>query len=126
MAEETPRPGSFVHIELPAQDVSRLKKFYADVFGWKFQDVPEMNYTLFEAPNQPHGGVYIPTETMPGGVMNYLLTESVEQTSRRIEEAGGNILMPKTEIPETGWFAIFQDTEGSTLAIYEPMPKEGE
>ncbi len=51
VADEAPNFGSFVHIDLPATDLARAKRFYGEVFGWKFQDVPDMNYTLFEAPH---------------------------------------------------------------------------
>ena len=32
-----------VHFEVPADDVSRAKKFYSEYFGWQMQDIPEMN-----------------------------------------------------------------------------------
>jgi predicted enzyme related to lactoylglutathione lyase len=34
--------------------------------------------------------------------------------------------MPKTEIPGTGWFAIFSDPTGVTLALYTGMANQGQ
>jgi predicted enzyme related to lactoylglutathione lyase len=37
---------SFVHVELHTQDPEKAKKFYKDLFDWKFEDVPDMDYTI--------------------------------------------------------------------------------
>ena len=36
----------FVHVELVTQDANKAKKFYKELFDWKLQDMPEMNYTI--------------------------------------------------------------------------------
>ena len=33
--------GKVVHFEIPADDLSRAKKFYSTVFSWKMNDMPE-------------------------------------------------------------------------------------
>lgn len=116
----TPKPGSIVHVEFHSRDPARTKKFYSGVFGWKFQEIPEMEYATFEAPSGPGGGVTRPMEGMQPGVLNYILSASIERTSERIERAGGTILVPKSEIPNVGWFAIFRDPEGTVNALYQP------
>ncbi|MFQ6012894.1 MAG: VOC family protein [Thermoplasmata archaeon] len=120
MAEE-PRPGSIVHVELPCKDTERAKKFYGDLFGWKFQDHPEMNYTLFEAATPPGGGLFVPQEGQftPQGTLTYLLVEDVEAKAKEVEAAGGTILVPASEVPNQGWFAIFKDPEGTTMALWK-------
>ncbi|MFQ6127573.1 MAG: VOC family protein [Thermoplasmata archaeon] len=120
---EKPKPGSFVHVEIPMRDKEKCKRFYSEVFGWKFEEVPETDYTLFEAPSPPHGGLYVPEEGQPSGVLNYILVTSVDETLRKIEEAGGKIVLPKQEIPEVGWFALFEDPDGSVFALFKGMPK---
>jgi predicted enzyme related to lactoylglutathione lyase len=123
MAEE-PKPGSIVHVELPTKDPATLKRFYGEVFGWTFQDVPELNYVLWNAPTAPGGGFRIPGEEDPGGILNYLLVESIDATAPRIEGAGGQVLVPRSEVPETGWFAIFRDPAGNVMGLWEERPKE--
>ncbi len=116
---EQSKPGSIVHVEFHSRNPSKTKQFYAEVFGWKFQDMPEMNYSMFEAPSGPGGGVMTPMEGMQPGVLNYILADSIEKTSKKIEKAGGSIIMSKSEIPNFGWFAIFSDSEGTVNAIYQ-------
>lgn len=122
---ETPKPGSIVHIELPCKDPERAKKFYGELFGWKFQDIPEMNYTLFEAANPPGGGLFVPEQFNPGGALNYILVEDVDAKAKEIEAAGGQILVPPSEIPNQGQFAVFKDPEGTTMALFQSLaPQE--
>ncbi len=122
MAQQ-PKAGSIVHVELHSREPEKIRDFYAKVFGWKFTEIPAMNYTTFQAPSPPHGGLMLPPENMPSGVLNYILSNEIDVTSRRIEEAGGVILVPKSEIPETGWFAIFRDPEGTVQALFQDMPR---
>ncbi len=116
---EQPKPGSIVHVEFHSRNPSKTKQFYAEVFGWKFQDRPEMDYIMFEAPSGPGGGVTKPMGGMQPGVLNYILSDSIEKTAKKIEQAGGSIIMAKSEIPNFGWFAIFSDPEGTVNAIYQ-------
>lgn len=127
MAERRPKAGSIVHVEFHSRDPAKTRRFYGEVFGWKFKDVPEMDYTLFEAPSPPHGGLMTPMEGMPPGVLNYILSDSIDDTLERIEEAGGTVLSPKTEIPNMGWSAVFRDPEGTVQALFEnkPQPRGG-
>ncbi len=41
---------AIVHVEIPAHDLASAGQFYADLFGWKTQSMPEMNYMTFAAP----------------------------------------------------------------------------
>jgi predicted enzyme related to lactoylglutathione lyase len=122
MAEEAPKPGSIVHVEIPCKDPESAKKFYGEVFGWEFKDVPELNYTLFEPANPPSGGLRVPSENDPGGILNYILVDSIDGSLEKIEAAGGKVLMPKGEVPDIGWWALFQDPEGNVLALWKSKP----
>lgn len=114
---------SIVHFEIPAKDRAAAAQFYSDLFGWEFQHIPEMNYTTFETGNV--GGGYNPLgeQVKPGDVLVYIGSEDIEADLKRIGELGGKTLVPKTEIPTVGWFAIFADPTGNSLALYTPMPE---
>ena len=119
---EVPKPGSIVHVEIPTKDMKKTKKFYGDVFGWKFKDVPQMNYTLFETPGAPNGGFREPFDAEENRPLNFILVDSVENTVKKIKKAGGKILRGKEEVPGQGWFAIFQDSTGSVSALWKNNP----
>ncbi len=112
------KPNSIVHVEFHSNAPEKTKSFLADVFGWKFEDMPEMNYSMFEPPSAPGGGLQR-AENLPPGVLDYVLTADIENTLRKVTTSGGAVVMPKQEIPGMGWFAVFQDPTGITLALYE-------
>jgi len=115
------KPNSIVHVEFHSNAPEKTKSFLKNVFGWKFEDMPEMNYSTFTPPSSPGGGLQ-QAENMPAGVLDYILSTDIENTLRKITSSGGNIVMPKAEIPGMGWFAVFQDPTGITLALYQAAP----
>ncbi|HEY5538248.1 MAG TPA: VOC family protein [Thermoplasmata archaeon] len=124
MADPIPKTGTIVHVEVHTKDVAKAKKFYGDVFGWKFQDIPQMNYTTFEAPDRPNGGIQTPSDKMGPMVMNYIYANDIKRVTKKIENSGGTILTPVSEIPGFGWFAIFRGPGGEVAGVYEDFPKQ--
>jgi len=123
MADQ-PKPGSIVHVEFHVKDRKKVENFYGSLFGWKFQEVPELNYSIFEAPSGPGGGVGgLQPGNWPSGVINYIFVESIEPFQERIKKAGGKIIAPKMEIPGQGWFAVFEDPSGTRMALWQPSPQ---
>ena len=117
-----PKPGAIVHVELSSKDPAATRKFFEGVFGWKFkkEDMStEMEYWTFDAGSGPGGGLMAPMEGMPPGTLNYILVESVDAALKKIASHGGKIMMPKTEIPKVGWFAMFEVPGGLVSAVYE-------
>ena len=114
------KPNSVVHVEIHSNAPEKTKAFLKDVFDWKFQDVPEMNYSMFEPPSAPGGGLQ-KAENLPAGVLDYILSKDIDGTVKKIQSSGGSIVTPKMEIPGMGFFAVFQDPTGITLALYEPQ-----
>jgi len=120
---QQPKEGSIVHVEYMSNDPDRTKRFYRDVFGWKFQDMPEMNYSMWEAPTSPGGGLMKTPEGQPPSVVNYILAKDIDATMRKISAAGGAILKPKQEIPGMGWWAVFREPGGTVTALYQNLPQ---
>lgn len=114
--------GSIVHVELHSDDPERTKAFYHNVFGWTFQDVPGMNYAMIETPSPPGAGLRKTDRGEPAGILNFIHVTSVEETMRKIEKAGGKILVPKQQIPGWGAFSVFQAPGGVVQAIWEASP----
>ena len=121
MAEQ--KPGSFVHIEIASTDPERTKRFFEDVFEWDFESHPEMDYHTYAAPSGPGGGLMKPMESQSPGLLNYLLSHDIDHDVKKIEEAGGRLLQPKMEIPGVGWWALFQEPTGITLALFQAIQR---
>ena len=111
-----------VHIEIPAAETQSASRFYENLFGWKMQHVPEFDYTMWEDGSGYGGGFNKVAEHTPvGQVLVYIDSDDIEADLKKIEELGGSIVTPKTDIPGTGWFGVFKDPTGNTLALYTSM-----
>ena len=114
-----PRPGSLVHVEFASPEPKRTRKFLEDVFAWRFETVPDLDYYPCAAATGPGGAVMSPTEEQPRGVLNYILSENIETDLQKIERAGGKVLGSRKEIPGVGWWALFEEPGGCTLALFQ-------
>ncbi len=108
-----------VHIEFSAINTEETARFYSNVFGWQTQQMPKMDYVGFEAEGGPGGGFNPVNEQNPNGTtIVYIATDDIEGDLNKIESLGGKIIVPKSEIPQIGWFAIFSDLSGNQVGLY--------
>ena len=114
---------NIVHVEIPAASVEGAGKFYQELFGWKFQPMPEMNYTMWEAGDgDEYGGFPQVSDDNPAGqVLVYIASDDIDADLKNVKKLGGKVLHEKTEIPGMGWFGIFKDPTGNVLAVYTSM-----
>ena len=119
-------PASVVWFEIPADQMDRAKKFYTSLFGWKIKPIPGMaDYWHIDTgghDKSPDGG--LTTRKHPRQpITNYVFVASVTATVARIKKLGGKICVEKTAVPEMGFFAVCEDTEGNVFAIWEMAHK---
>ena len=111
-----------VHVEIPAANTQSAAQFYESLFGWKMQTVPEYDYTMWEDGGGYGGGFNkVDDHTPVGMVLVYIDSDDIEADLAKVEKLGGSVVTPKTEIPGTGWFGLFKDPTGNTLALYTSM-----
>lgn len=109
---------TIVHFEIPADNVERANKFYGSLFGWKAEKVQGMEYLGFRTGDDAIGGIM--KRQMPDQqITNYFGIDSVDKHAKKIQELGGKVKVPKTDVPGFGWFAICTDTENNTFAVWE-------
>ena len=111
--------------EIPAYDMDRAKVFYDHVYGIQMETSRTGEFAMAYFPaDQGIGGAVVqgpgclPNDT---GALIYLNAGSnLEMLLGRVAEAGGRVIMGRTLISEdSGWFALFIDTEGNRLALHE-------
>ena len=122
-----------VHIEIPARDTKAASRFYAETFGWTMQTDPTFDYTTFRPDVGPGGGFVNAGQTIDprdpdahrydvGKVLIYIGADDIDASLRAVEANGGKTLKTKTEIPGIGWFAVFSDPAGNTVALFTAAP----
>ncbi len=110
--------------EIPAVNFKQAVAFYSHIYNIDM----ELNYNgnhamaFFPAKNGIGGAVVAGPGSTPSdtGALLYLNGgKDLNNILSRVEDAGGRIVMPKTLInEESGYFAIFMDSEGNKLALH--------
>ena len=124
---------TIVHFEIPADNVEKLSKFYSKLFGWKMIRMPgPVEYWGIQTVPTDEDGMLL-RNGVNGGMMkrqnsehkpvNYIAVESVDEYSKKIEELGGKVVVPRMEVPGVGWWAMALDPDGNQFAIIEEMKK---
>ncbi len=103
------------YIELPATDVARTKRFYIDVFGWKFTDYGP-DYTSFED-GRLTGGFRKADRAEPGGPLIVIFAMDLAAVEKSVTKAGGRIVKPVFDFPGGRRFH-FTDPSGNELAVW--------
>ncbi|MDI6838344.1 MAG: VOC family protein, partial [Rhizobiaceae bacterium] len=127
--------GKFVWYELMTNDVPAAAAFYRDVIGWEakaFDGATAQGsaYTVFNIPGREMGSaglMAITPEMAQNGAMpqwyGYVAVDDVDAKAREFAENGGRVLMPGTDIPGIGRFAVVADPHGAVLDVFKPnMP----
>lgn len=118
------RKGSWCHIEIPVASPKNAKKFYGELFGWTFRDVPELNYVIFTAGDGAiGGGLWNPPPGIPRLITNYVSVDDVGAMVARVQQYGGKLVNPRTEVPGHGWFALVADPDGNVLGLWQNAAK---
>jgi predicted enzyme related to lactoylglutathione lyase len=111
--------------EIPATDISRAVSFYQSILDIKIEklDMPEMQMGIFPYEKQMVTGVIIKAEgykPSADGVTIYLNGgDNLQVILDKVEKNGGKIKTPKTlHADESGYFAIFIDSEGNKIGLH--------
>jgi predicted enzyme related to lactoylglutathione lyase len=119
--------GSFCWIELATTDQPAAKKFYSSLFGWEAEDSPmgpEFSYTIFRLGGKQAGGAYrLMKEQVDAHVpphwMLYVRVEGVDASAAKAVRLGAKQVVPPSDIPNVGRFAVLQDPTGGHISIFQ-------
>jgi uncharacterized protein len=123
--------GRVVHFEIPFDDGDRARRFYAEVFGWKLQQMPELQYTMVSTgpvteegmPSEPgyvNGGMF--DRAAAGEINKPVLTigvDDIDATWKSIEQLGGKPVGEKLAVGDMGFAAYFTDSEGNLIGLWQ-------
>lgn len=110
--------------EIPAINFQQAVGFYNHIYNIEMKTFSNGQYMMAMFP--ANGGIGGAVVSGPGSIPNdngpliYLNAgNDLNSVLNKVEEAGGRIIMPKTMInDETGYFAVFIDSEGNKLALH--------
>lgn len=109
-------------------DPSGAKRFYTALFNWKVEAFPQAGpdqpYDMWSNAGSTLGGVSKLTEQQRGmGVPpNWLPAvhvNNLDETASKATSLGGRVIVAPMEIPDTGRYAVINDPQGATIALFE-------
>ena len=110
--------------EIPVSDMARAAQFYEQMLDTKLVtlEVPEMQVRAFPDGTGKLGGALVqsahnqPSST--GALIYFNGGADLSPMLARVEAAGGQVIVPKTDIGEFGHMAQFIDSEGNRIALH--------
>lgn len=119
------------YFDLTVRDLAVARRFFSDVFGWKFERFP-MSYEYYriqagstEEPGIDGGMGAIEDAAISGGRPLVTLTVPVADLDAcvaTIRESGGSVVEPRVAIPGIGWYATCAEPGGLMFGIIEADP----
>lgn len=112
--------GDITHVEIPVSDIAAATSFYSKIFGWQIAEAPGFEgYPMWRAPNQLSGGALTAREEGFNQPRSTVEVDSIDDVLAQVSELGGKVMLPKTEIDPTSWYAVFTDPDGNQIGLFE-------
>jgi uncharacterized protein len=111
--------------ELSSTDSGATRSFLEKAFRWKFEEVPMPNgqYLSYKSPNGNTVGIRSARQSEAPSSMNYVRVEDLRLAETRVLDAGGKIILPRTDIPGMGSFFWFKIPSGPMMACWQDAPQ---
>lgn len=118
-------PGAMGWNELMTPDTDGAVKFYTNLFGWgtETMDMGDMGvYTMWSRDQGRPGGGLLPMpqrkKDIPPHWLVYFAVVDPDATHAQALQLGGVSIVPPTDIPGAGRFAVIQDPVGAVFGVY--------
>jgi predicted enzyme related to lactoylglutathione lyase len=126
-------PNEVAHFEIYGDDPQKLAGFYGNLFGWKIQTVPGMEYWMIHTVPTDDKGMPTKPGSINGGLMkrpmpdarawmNYVTVQSLDEAVKKVRSLGGQVMRERVPVPKMGWFAIVADPEMNVFGIWQDDP----
>jgi hypothetical protein len=119
--------GEITHVEFPADDLERAKRFYTAVAGWQFGEVDGFpDYFMFRTGDASGGAVGRRGESTGSQLRVYITVDSLEDACAAAEANGGTVVEHPSDIGGgMGRYAVVRDTEGSEVGLWQNVESPG-
>lgn len=112
-----------IRFDLGVDRPERAMMFYASVFGWKIDKVDGVeDYWVITTGEDGQAGIdggMVKRRYPNESITCWIATPSVDESLRKIVEAGGKVLAGKTPIPGVGFYGYCVDTEGNVFGVIQ-------
>ena len=114
-------PNTLVWNELQTRDIEGTKAFFGTVLGWTYDSDPN-GYVMCKVDGRVQAGMMQMDENwgeVPNNWSVYFMVADLAASVAKVQELGGNILVPPTAAGELGKFTVAQDPQGGAFTIMQ-------
>ena len=111
--------------EINTADPEKTAGFYAELFGWHTETVPDADYILidthsrsYEETNGINGGLGLAQGGQPAATTVYAEAPDIQSVLDKAESLGATVVLPVTESMEVT-FALFADPFGNVIGLVQ-------
>jgi len=112
--------GRFVWRDLMAKDVNAAKRFYGDLFGWRFEDTNRGGrpYVLARSGATPVAGIVDVSANADAGPqwLSYMAVADLDKTVAQVRSDGGKIFIEPRDLPNAR-VSVVADPQGAPLGL---------
>ncbi|MFB7914372.1 VOC family protein [Streptomyces sp. NPDC056061] len=127
-AERLNDPGALGWVELVTHEAAPALAFYPAVLGWTVNTASK-SYPQWGVAGQDFGGMVIMDDRFapdaPPHWVPYFAVRDVDATAATAQGAGGEPLMPPTNVPGGPRIAVIRDPQGAVFGIHRGGPASG-
>lgn len=128
MAQRTSHPaGTPSYVDLGTPDLDASASFYSALFGWRIDDLgPDAGgYRMVILNDDVVAGMGPAQNPGPPYWTTYITVDNVDDTTKKVEAAGGVVLAPAMDVMTAGRMAVYADPNGAAFAVWEPRDSIG-
>lgn len=119
-AADTVEPGRFVWRDLMTKDVAAAKRFYGELFGWRFENARrgDRPYVLARRATNPVAGI-VDISGIPDADsqwLSYMSVSDVDKSVAFVQAERGKVLVEPRDLPMAR-VAVVTDPEGAPLGL---------
>jgi predicted enzyme related to lactoylglutathione lyase len=121
-------PGTPIWVDLGTPDVAATAAFYGKLFGWEADILgPEAGgYGMLKSNGKIVAGIGpLQMEGQPSVWSTYLYSTDADVTAKAVVEAGGQVIVPPMDVMGQGRMAVFTDSTGAFISIWQPQEMLG-
>lgn len=120
------------HFLVPVEDMERAQKFYESVFQWDIKDTKDLydNYHFAKTVDEKerhnpddlyaiNGGLFKKGNHGLDNITIVIEVGSIDPYLKRAQDLGCKVVLPKTSVSETGFYAQITDTEDNIIGLWE-------
>jgi len=108
------------YLQIPTVDVAGSARFYEHALGWTTRTRDDGSIAFDDTTAEVSGEWVLDRPAADdSGVLVHVRVDDVEASLERIVQAGGEIMVPRTQQGEGIAYATFRDPAGNVLGIFQ-------